>query len=347
MNTTGKERKLNLDYLRVFATLATITLHVAAQNWQTTDINGFEWQVFNIYNSIVRWCVPVFVMISGALFLNKNLTLKTIYSKYILRLIIAFGVWSSFYTFLYTDGKREFVKYFIIGPYHLWFIWMIIALYMAIPFLKLLTEKEIIIKYYIVLSIVFAFIIPTVGTIINHFGNEDMRWIMDSIITAVNSMKFNVVLGFSSYFVLGNYIYNKELSKKQRIIIYLTGILGFIMTILLSSISSVKLQKHLVSYYSEFSFNVLLESIAVFTSFKYVNWSKVKLDKVISTLSKYSFAIYLIHIWVLDRLQLSGVNTLSMNPIISVPVISIIVFLISIVIAAILNHIPIVKKYIV
>lgn len=343
----SKNRNLNLDYLRVFATLATIILHVAAQNWEVADVNSFEWQIFNFYNSIVRWSVPVFVMISGTLFLGRNLTIKTIYSKYILRMVIAFCVWSSFYTFLYTDGKRDFVKYFIIGPYHLWFIWMIIALYMAIPILKLFTERENITKYYITLSVIFAFGIPTLGTIVSHFGNEKIQWVMESVITAVNSMKFNVVLGFSLYFVLGYYIYSKELSTKQRGIIYLAGIVGFIMTIVLSSASSVKLQKHLVSYYSEFNLNVLLESVAVFTFFKYVNWSKLKLDKLISKLSKYSFAVYLIHIWVLDRLQVNGLNTLSMNPVVSVPCISIIVLLISFVIATILNHIPIVKKYIV
>ena len=66
-----KERIIYFDYLRVLATMAVIFLHVAAQNWYNTDINTLNWHVFNIYDSIVRWGVPIFIMISGALFLEK------------------------------------------------------------------------------------------------------------------------------------------------------------------------------------------------------------------------------------------------------------------------------------
>lgn len=78
-----QKRTIYFDYLRVMATLAVIMLHMSAQNWYVSDVNGYNWQVFNLYDSIVRWGVPVFVMISGALFLKKGIVFKSnIYKIY-------------------------------------------------------------------------------------------------------------------------------------------------------------------------------------------------------------------------------------------------------------------------
>ena len=77
------ERKTYCDYLRLIATFAVVVLHVAASNWYSTDVNGLEWQSFNFYDSVVRWGVPIFVMISGSLFLSREISIRKIYSKYI------------------------------------------------------------------------------------------------------------------------------------------------------------------------------------------------------------------------------------------------------------------------
>ncbi len=65
-------------------------LHISAQNWCEIDIASFKWQVFNFFDSIVRWAVPIFVMISGALFLGRNSNIEKLYKKNILRIITFF-----------------------------------------------------------------------------------------------------------------------------------------------------------------------------------------------------------------------------------------------------------------
>ena len=67
-----KQRVIYLDYLRIAATFCVVVLHISGQNWYTTSVNSFEWNVLNFYDSIVRWVVPIFVMISGALFLDNE-----------------------------------------------------------------------------------------------------------------------------------------------------------------------------------------------------------------------------------------------------------------------------------
>ncbi len=112
------QRKVYSDYLRVFATLAVIIIHVSSQNWATTNVNGFEWQFFNFADSVSRWAVPVFVMISGSLFLSRDIPVKKLYTKYILRMAISYLVWTCLYNLL------------SVPRYHMWYILMIIGIYM-------------------------------------------------------------------------------------------------------------------------------------------------------------------------------------------------------------------------
>lgn len=347
----SSDRKIYLDYLRVFAIFAMIILHVSSQNWACINVNNFAWRVFNFFDGIVRWCVPVFVMISGNLFLNNEILIKKLYFKYILRLVIAFLFWSCFYA-LVDIKEKNFIfvcAEIISGHYHMWFILMIIGLYICVPFIKLVADDKNISRYYLLVSFLFAFFLPQVVTIVNDFGGNFMIRLMSKINSDICFMYMNnVVAGFVPYFVLGNYLDKVELNKKSRMIIYISGILGFFLTIYLSLIVSVKNESALENYYGPWRVNVLLESVAVYIWFKYKKYNIKKSNEFVVKLSKYSFGAYLIHAFILEKLNdLFNLNSLSFNPIFSVVLISVLVFTISFVISAILNNIPILKKYIV
>lgn len=341
-------RKEYCDYLRVFATFAVIVLHVSAQNWYTADVNGFAWQVFNVFDSIVRWCVPAFVMISGSLFLNKQVALRTLYSKYILRMASAFFVWSSFYAIQMNAPLLDKVLAVAQGHYHMWFILMIIGIYICLPLIKPLVETDCRTKYTLAISFVFAFILPEVFVLVGDFGNEYMIRFASAINAANDDMNVNIVLGYTGYFILGYFLDRTELKKRQRIGIYVLGLLGAIFTILADAIVAVKTQTYCSNYYSYFSVNVLLETIAVFTLFKYAKFNNTKLNQLIKPLAKYSFGAYIVHAFLIEQLDYQyGFNTFSLTPIAAVLSISIIVFLLAFLISALLNHIPVLKEYIV
>ena len=351
------KRKVYCDYLRLVATFAVVFIHVAASNWSNVDVNGIQWQVFNIYDSLVRWGVPIFVMISGALFLNRDVPIKNIYSKYVLRMVIAFVSWSLFYAILTTDTFQHGLIYslkshigtLVTGHYHMWFVLMIIGLYMCIPFMKKIVSDETVMKYFLKLSFIFAFLIPWVLKIVNDFvgsNNSMIQKMVTTIDSNLMNMGMSMVLGYSFYFILGYYLDRIEIKKDVRVMIYVAGILGFIFTVVADAGMSIKTQVANSNYYGNFEVNVLLEVIAVHTFFKYHTFQNEKVNQFVVVLSKFGFGAYLIHTFIIESMAaILHFDTLSMNAWISVPLISIIVFGVSMGVSAVLNHIPVIKKY--
>ncbi|MBO5477828.1 MAG: acyltransferase family protein [Clostridia bacterium] len=343
-NINKNQRIEYIDLLRIIATLAVIVIHVSAQNWYSTDITSYSWNLFNIYDSISRWAVPIFVMISGTLILSKEYDIKTIYSKKILRLFTAFLFWSLLYALVKyrNDGIFTIITNFFKGNYHMWFIFMIMGLYMLSPILKKITELEKICEYFLIICFLISSVLPQISNLLLLFNNKYLEAFSSAMSSNIENLKLS--LGYAGYFVLGYYLNNKNISKKTQYIIYGAGLLGFVSTVLLTNIASTISNTATATFYNYLTVNVTLESICLFVFAKY-NFKTNKLFKYISTLC---FGIYLIHILIIDNLNsMLNLNTLSFNALFSVPVISILVFLISLLLSGIINKIPIIKKYIV
>ena len=124
-----------------------------AQNWSAGVISEYG-AVFGIYSAVTWHAVPVFVMISGSLFLSREITIKELYRKYIFRIAAAFVFWSAVYavrSYLKEGSLFSAWDLFVAGNYHLWFLPMIIGLYMIVPFMKVIAESEVLTKYFLAL----------------------------------------------------------------------------------------------------------------------------------------------------------------------------------------------------
>lgn len=342
------DRIAYLDYLRVLATFAVMILHVSAENWNITNVDGYEWNVSNIYNSITRCCVPVFVMISGALFLKRNINIKKIYSKYVLRMVCSFLFWGGIYGLFTAKTFNELIKTTLRGVSHMWFIPMIIGLYMCIPLIQSIIQKEENMKYFMLLSFLFVFAFPQIVRMTNDFLSGPIQTGVSALDKNVNFMNLELVSGYTIYFILGYYLDSIDLTKKQRGITYLLGVIGFVSTIVLTAMISIKEQIPNSHYYDNTSLNVFLESIAVYVWFKYNVKRNGHFENIIMMFSKYSFGAYLIHMLIILQLdKLLGLNALTFNPALSIPIIGVIVFVISFGCSAVFNNLPILKKFIV
>lgn len=345
-------RVVYFDYLRIIAAISVVFLHVSAQKWYSTDVNTQAWFVMNAYNGLQRWNVPVFVMISGALVLGKEISLKQLYSKKIIRMIIVFIFWSLLYACwdLFSNNDyniKHFIREVVFGHYHLWFMYMLVGLYMIVPLLSIIVKNKRLTKYFLVLALVFAFTLPGLNDIMEQIVPN----LSEALTTVLSKMQLNFVLGFSGYFVLGYFLYRTPISRKTEFILYILGLLGVIFTIGATIGLSNWLNLPMTCFLSNLTLNTFIVSVAVFTFFKqHLNKpvNSQKTQNLIMFISKCTFGVYLIHPFFIEALnKFANINTLSFNPILSIPVISLVVFLASLMVSVLFNKIPVINKWIV
>lgn len=134
------------DVMRVGACLAVILLHLSATIVMDRDfLGGLHWHLSNAIDAATRWCVPVFVMLSGALLLDpqKNGNPREFWTRRMGRLLPAILAWPAIYfawrAFYWHEPLTigTIAHDLVVGrPYvHLYFLFLIAGLYLVTPFL--------------------------------------------------------------------------------------------------------------------------------------------------------------------------------------------------------------------
>ncbi len=347
----SSQRNITLDLLRIFSIFFMMLIHVSSKNFASVPVNSFAWQIFNIYDSISRFCVPIFIMISGIYFLDpkKYISTKDIYCKRILRLGIALIFWNFFYALheilLYKDintniNFSHFIYLMIFGHYHLWFIYTLIGLYLIIPFLKKITEDEFLTKYFLILFFIFC------------LGGNFLKfeYFFPTIIETLQSksnLKF--FMSFSGYFVFGYFLNRLDISKEFQYTIYITAIASVFFTIYMTDLYSGISEKSEFYWYEYLLPNTFFVATAIFVFFKY-KVSSIKLSTKsqnnIIFLSKISFGAYLVHDFFNMLFRDFGWINSSHSPIFLLLANTVAIFILSFFAAFLLSKIPFLNKYI-
>lgn len=348
-------RLIYADLLRILATFGVLMIHTAAVHWASLDVASYDWQVINFYDSMVRWAVPIFIMLSGMFFLDpeKNITLKNLFRKYILRMLIALIFWGMAYRLctlyiqagsLSLDSVIRAIKDLLMGKthYHLWFLYTIIGLYIITPILRVYiknaSKKDI--EYFLLLAFIFTAVIPMMTLIypFNKFGGF------------IKKLNIRMFSGFIGFYVAGYYYKKYTFSKKINNLYYSLTIIAFCVTWLGASYLSLHTQKANMIFYDYLTPNVALCSVGIFLFFKNVigkiNFSE-RAFYIITKLSGLTFGIYLVHVFFNMLLGKLGLTTALFNPLFSTPIFTLLVFILSTIVSYIIHKIPIIKRYIV
>jgi len=350
---SARNRILYLDVLRIMAVFCMMMLHVCASKWYDTPVESFNWNVLNFYDSAVRFCVPVFVMISGSLFLNpeREITLSGLYRKNILRILLAFIFWSALYAIVgnldglahpTADVFKEIGKEFILGRYHLWFLYMIAGLYIVTPFLrKICTDRKLAV-YFCILSFIFTFLANLLLLI------PSLQSGMDAIQKKLNLF---LVLGYTGYYVGGFLLHSSSVSRKNRRLIYCLGAVSILFTVILTSFISIKEGKPYEGLYSYLLPTTLFTAAAVFLFFKKHAPHSVFLEKhaaMITGISKLTFGMYLVHDFLITFFtKVLGFTAVSFMPVFAVPLLTICVFICSYLVSYLFSKIPVLKDFVI
>lgn len=347
----SSERLVYLDLLRIMSVVCMVALHVSGTGMQA-PIGSFDWHVCNIYDGITHFCVPVFVMISGAFLLDpaRGYSLKKLYTVKIFRIITAFAFWSVLYaaiTVLKSNkpfGRTmvlDFATNVLKGHFHLWFMFMIVGLYMLTPLLRKFTQDKKMTEYFLILCVVFMFVIPNIS--LYSLSNR-----IDTVASYINE-KFNMdfVFGYTFYYVAGYYFKQYNPGKLLKIAIYVLGVASAVLIPAGTYFYSLEAGKNQFILYAFQSPLIGLLSVALFLAFKDI-FSSLKFGqrslKVISFLSATSFGVYLVHAAFVNMFD---ITCRTFNPVVSIPVLTAAVYAVSLVVISLVRKIPVVNKYIV
>lgn len=340
------KRRPELDILRLLATLAVIMTHLCAGIILSIDIYSFDWGFLNCLRAAATWDVPVFVMISGCLFLDskRTVSIKLMYQKYVKHIAVCFCVWSAlfqalyYYTGRYDLNWKGIVSQILIGPYPFWYLFMLAGIYMVVPFLKQFISNKVLIQYFLLLFILMEFVanyginLPYIGTIIAEIFNK---------------ATFHFTLGFTGYYMLGYYLVTYKVSDKLEKILYVLGILCVIFSCVATTWQS-RRDGVYNEWFSKYLMpNVIVESASIFTFFvkrvSRLDFSPLA-QRIWKFLTIHGFGVYLVHALVIEMLNLFNITVISASPLVMVPMLTITVYLISLVLTWLIRKIPVVGK---
>ena len=345
----ASNRIISFDVLRIIAAFAVVMLHITSQRLDISFPTN-EWNIRIVYDAFVRWCVPVFVMISGALFLNhgRTVSVKKLYKKNILHLIFIFIAWSFIYALHSAVVKGDYqVSRFIMrileGPVHFWFLKILVGLYVTVPILRMIVQNKRAEEYFLILAVITAFVIPMLYDYIGLFSQAARRFVRYHF--SVFGIK--MALGYVGYFVLGHYLFTYRLSSAVKKFIYVMGLFSVLSVICLTHWHCHRINASSELFFGNLNVFTLFEAMAV-----YLVVIELKLPTkyypLVSRISNLTLGVYLTHVLVFILLsELFGIDSGSLNPLFFIPCFSIIVFALSCLIVALMIKIPILKRLVV
>ena len=325
-----KERIFYYDFLRAFAIIGVIICHTMFYFGPISTTLGVIAQ--STFHDLGRIGVPIFLMISGALLLNRDYpNLGDFLKRRFARIVYPFIFWMILITltnFHFNKPYSYMWNVFIGNPSIAWYFWALIGIYLAIPilnvFIKEYGEKGC--KYF--LTIWFIFIMLNTFNLYPLFPYFKLDWFC----------------GFMGYPVLGYYLSTKQF-KYSNTKMWLIGLLILVI--------SLGIFVYHTYYYTIASVTLMYQNIIIvfmgigtFLFVKYLDedgkFNKIKnnfIGKVISSISLCSYGMYFSHVIVI--MFMSKINPHST---LLFPVMFVATIFISWLLPYIFSKIPYIKK---
>ncbi len=290
------------DLIRAFAIFCIVSCHVFAVYVTNTSIFGTKfWYGALFLNSLRSIGLPLFVVLSGCLLLNRKESLISFAKKRISRVIIPYLFWIFVFiicAYLFMNYQFKFIPFsnlndlimtiflFKSNAYHFWFVPMIICVYAVIFLINKLNEYwRHTLKISLIVSVMTIFLLNA-----NVIPSDTLA---------------NYII-FSAYAVIGYYLATFDFkrgklnSKSLSILFGAVFIISFICEVLLNASMSLALNRF--QCVSPFSWINVISTISLFLFVRYLSQAydissyKSGLGRIIYSVSLCSYGIYLCHV---------------------------------------------------
>ena len=353
---------INVDVIRTVAITAVILLH-AANDLTIRQLNVWEifrWCTVDVYQSVGRLGVPLFLLLSGALLLVPNKVdepLKVFFKKRWERIGLPFIFWgAAFFAWDFLVEQQPvtlntIIQGILTGPYyHFWYLYLLIGLYLLTPILRVVVARASsrLIKYLLIIWFVGATVLPV--------ANLLTTYRLDN-----NVFEFT---GYAGYFILGAYLLTIRL-RRSTLWIFMT--LGIALTAIGTYAIAATIGGATMFFFQEYlSPTLILAAVMLFLLLnKNVVASNPKIEstkeprrvetknigrKLLHLISQNTLPLFLFHVMILESLQKGyfgiTINGNTINSIIGVPLMTVIVLFVSLGIIIALKKVPILRRLI-
>ncbi len=292
------------DTCRIVAIILVVLIHSSAPIFYTYGIISTKLFLgVNLLDSFSRVAVPLFILLSGALLLNTGKDLILI--KRVSRVAVPLFCWSVFYAIILSyNGAGSFWSLFkniFYGPimFHLGFVYMIIGVYLALPFSRTIYNSLIVNSNWAIYFFALWFLINSVTIYYP--------------IPLVSSLQLSNCLNYTGLFMLGGYLSKAEIQNRIKVpAAFLTYILASLSTFFLTWYFTAKTKVPTETAYQYLSPNVVISAAALFVIFPKITIPQC-FHKTLMYLSPLVFPVYLMHPFVMSLLR-NGFFSFSITP---------------------------------
>jgi surface polysaccharide O-acyltransferase-like enzyme len=318
-----------VDLVRVIGAFLVVMAHISYKGGGSSLISSY-------YFVLSRVAVPLFFMVSGYLLLLKEEPYGDFFRKRALKVFVPFLVWSVIYLLWKGEGFNQPFSIKIVASYllkivrgprenHLWFFYALIGLYLFTPILRVFVARAALRDLYYFCGL--WFLVVPVFSFLQEFTPIKIGF------------ELYFIAGYSGYFMLGHLLGLFQYTRRQ--------IYGLAFLFLIFSIGTTALD-YLVK--SEYFVGYLSMNIVFMTAFAFVLLREVQIGDTLNNflvpLSRASFGIYLVHVIVLAELEkLPFVSSWFSvgSSVYMIPLLGLLGFLISFVVVAIIQKIPVLR----
>lgn len=337
------ERDQSLDFVRLIAILMVICIHASAKGFAGYDQR--HWWGVNVYESVSRIAVPLFFMVSGALLLHREATVRSILSR-TWRIAVPLLAWSVLYLCWFEYIRLpDFLQVPLAGWFtlilkapviaHLWYLYTLMGAYLFLPVLAgfFQANKQSTLLFVLGVWFIGATVVPTL------FGITQREYL---------GINWSFLPLYAGYIVLGATLYRKVAFARSPLLpaaaLWLactaaTAVLTWLRARQLGQASDV--------FYLYCSPFVALGASAAFVTLREI-FRRFLMDRpaavrVLLWLSRVNFGVYLVHVWLLNVFDRHEYDVDFINPWLAIPILTLAAFAMSAAIIALLRQVPLVR----
>jgi surface polysaccharide O-acyltransferase-like enzyme len=336
------QRNVNLDLLRIAGAFAVVWLHVSAEVVSTNpSMHSGSWWVGNVADALSRWAVPIFVMASGALLLHttSDQAPREFYSRRAARLLVPIIFWTLLYVLLGAYRSHQFslmdtaiailTSRLEVGV-HLWYLYMLIGLYLATPFLRQIVAASTRSELRLLVGLSFA--ISGVDSVLGVWYGGGVTSFLSRFVPYVG------------YFVAGHYLVTGTYRPRRGILLAVAIACAVAIALGTGALLPALGPKSWELMYSNPNPFVIVMSVCVFLLLANCSLGSGKLLALVQIMAPLTLGVYVAHPswqWVLGKLGIDGVLV---HPLVGIPVASLAVFMLSAATAGLLGAIPLLRR---